>query len=412
MEEKKSTFNVLFYLKKNAPKKDGSVPVMIRTTIDGKIKTRSAKLSILPAQWDQNTMRAIGKSACAQQINNALDVWERNIGGKYDKILYHEGFVTTEKVDNAVMGVGVMENSLLKVFKKHNEDFEKMVGKTRASSTFEKYCDVYKHVETFMRIKYNRSDMALIELTEDFIRDFDLYLRVDRHLAPNTVYLYLMPVKKMTAVAKDKNIISIDPFKHYEVEPVQTDRDYLSMEEVQTMIMKKFFKPELELVRDIFIFSCFTGLSYSDIKNLTTAKLQNFFDGNPWIISRRQKTDVASNVPLLEIPKKLIEKYKGILPDNHIFPIPTNSMCNRHIKIIGAFCGITKDINFHMARHTFGTLMLTQGVPIESVSRMMGHTNITTTQIYAKITNDKVSKDMAILSSKLQTFESALVAEL
>lgn len=412
MEEKKSTFNVLFYLKKNAPKKDGSVPIMIRTTIDGEIKTRSAKLCVIPAQWDQNIMRVIGKSAFAQQINNALDLWERNIGGKYDKILYHEGFVTTEKVDNAVMGVGVMENSLLKVLAKHNEDFEKMVDKTRAEGSYRMYCDVYKHIARFMQTKYNRSDMALIELTEDFIRDYDLYLRIDRHLAPNTVYLYMLPLKKMTAIAKDRNIIPIDPFKHYEVEQVQTNRGYLSMEEVQVMIMKKFVKPELEVVRDMFIFSCFTGLAYSDIRNLTTMNLQNFFDGNPWIISRRQKTDVTSNIPLLEIPKKLIEKYKGILPDNHVFPIPSNSLCNRNIKIIGAFCDITKDLTFQNDRHTFATMMLTQGVPIESVSRMMGHTNITTTQIYAKITNDKVSKDMATLSSKLQSFESALVAEL
>lgn len=406
---KRSTFKVLFYLKKNAPKKNGFVPVMIRITIDGELAQMSAKLDVSPQMWDTAAGKAIGKSAESQSINQKLDKILVMITNHYNTQMERESFTTAEKVKNAFLGIGVMDDSLLKVFAQHNEDFFKMVGKTRNYTTWNKYNVVYKHVANFMLEKYNRTDMAFRELTEDFIRDFDMYLRVDKNLMPNTVWMYMMPLCKMVGIAVHKGLIQVDPFENYEIKSVEVDRGYLTKEEVELLIKGKFAKKQYELVRDLFVFSVFTGLAYIDVKNLKESNLQTFFDDHLWIISRRQKTDVSSNVRLLEIPKKIIEKYRGMNPNGNIFPMPSNTTCNTQIRIVAALCGITKDVTYHLARHTFGTLMLSQGVPIESLSKMMGHTNISTTQIYAKITNDKISRDMDVLAMKLNGMETALI---
>lgn len=412
MEEMKSTFSVLFYLKKNAPKKDGTTPIMIRTTINGVEKVRSAKLSVKPDLWDQTKMRVKGKSRYAQQINNALDQWERNIGTKYDSIFHQEGYVTAEKVDNAVMGIDIAKNTLLTIFQNHNDDFKKKVGKTRAVNTYRMYCDVYNHVSTFLKQKYNRSDIPLVELNESFIKNFDFYLRCEKNFKANTVRLYMVPLKRLTSMAKDNNIIPIDPFKHFVAEKEDIDRGYLTMEELEALISIKLPSTLLEIVRDMFVFCCFTGLSHADLLKLTKDNIEDFFDGKEWIICRRRKTKTKSSIPLLEIPKKLLEKYQDYQTGNRIFPVPNNDKCNQLIKVVGGYAQIDKHLTFHMARHTFATMMLTKGVPIETVSHMLGHTNIITTQIYARITNQKISHDMQKLSSELKNFEKSLIDKL
>lgn len=351
MEEKKSTFSVLFYLKKNAPKKDGTVPIMIRITVDGADKTRSAKLSVDPARWDKVKMRVKGKDSYAQQINNVLDQWMRNIGAKYDKIFHREGYVSAEKVDNAVMGVDIAKNTLLKIFKEHNEEFEKKVGKTRAYNTYRMYCDVYNHLATFLKLKYNRSDIAMVELTESFITSFDFYLRCEKDFKANTVRLYMVPLKRLTAMARDNNIIPIDPFRNFVAEKESIDRGYLTTSELEALISVKLPDIMWEIVRDMFVFCCFTGLSHADLLKLTKDNLQDFFDGNEWIICRRRKTKTRSNIPLLEIPKKIIAKYSEYGVNNHVFPVPSNSKCNTLIKVVGGYAQIDKHLTFHMSKH-------------------------------------------------------------
>lgn len=409
MEEKKSTFKVLFYLKKNAPKKDGTVPIMIRTTIDGVEKTRSAKVSVNPGRWDKARMRVTGRDAYATKINNALDLWERNIGAKYDTLFHYEGYVTAEKVDNAVMGTDAKKMTLLTFFKQHNDEFKLKVGRTRAENTHRMYCDVYNHVSNFLKLKYNLSDIPLIELKESFIKNFDFYLRCEKNFKANTVRLYMVPLKRLTAMAKDDNIIAIDPFKHFVAEKESVDIGYLTMDEVEAMISADLPTKLLEIVRDMFVFCCFTGISHTDLKKLTRQNIQDFFDGNNWLIYRRRKTDIKSSIPLLEIPKKILEKYRDYQIGNRAFPVPEYDPCNNLIKIVAGFARIDKHLTFHMSRHTFATMMLSKGVPIETVSHMLGHSNITTTQIYARITNQKISDDMQKLSETLHNFEKALV---
>jgi len=209
-------------------------------------------------------------------------------------------------------------------------------------------------------------------------------------------------------VAKNNGWIFKDPFSNYKIRLKRVDRGYLTDSEIQQIIEKKFVSSRLEQVRDVFIFSCFTGLAYIDVKQLTTNQICTSFDGKQWIMTHRQKTDTNVNVPLLNIPLAILKKYNGKLPNGQLLPILSNQKLNSYLKEIADLCGINKNITFHLARHTFATTTtLSKGVPIETVSKMLGHTNIKTTQIYARVVNEKISVDMQILSDKLDNIEKA-----
>ncbi len=412
-QTKKSTFKLLFYLKKNELKKNGNAPIMARITIDGTPKTLGTKLEIDPNKWDLKYGRVEGKSATALSINKKLDSIRGRIDKIYDDMMKDLGFATAQKVKLSFLGVGVMDDAILKVFNDQNEDFKKLVEKEeRSQSTYNKYITVYNHVTKFIKERYHRDDMAFRELTGDFIREFDFYLRYDLQSSHNTVWVYTMPVLSLVELAIKKGLIRDNPFQDYEINMEETDRGYILKEDVEKLMMCVLPHPRYELVKDLFIFSCFTGLAYADIKKLTRNNIQSFFDGHQWIISRRKKSDIASNVRLMEIPKRIIEKYQGTTRNEFIFPVPTNPTCNNHVtKLMESAEIITEQkVTFHTARHTFGTMFLTEGVPLESLSKMMGHKNISTTQIYAKITSQKISKDMDLVAPKFKAMEEAFVA--
>lgn len=411
-QAKKSTFKLLFYLKKNEPKKNGNAPIMARITIDGVAKTLGTKLEINADNWDLKFGRVLGKSTQALSINQKLDNIRGRIDQIYEDMLKYEGFATAQKVKLSFLGVGVMDDAILKVFNEQNEQFKKLVEKEeRSGGTYNKYITVYNHLSAFIQERYHRDDMAFRELTADFIREFDFYLRYDKQCAHNTVWIYTMPVLSLVQLAIKKGLIRENPFEDYEISMEETNRGYILKEDVEKLMMCKPPHKRYELVKDIFIFSCFTGLAYADIKKLTKNNIQSFFDGHQWIISRRKKSDIASNVRLMEIPKRIIEKYIGTTRNEFIFPVPTNVTCNNHVtKLIETAEIITEQkVTFHTARHTFGTMFLTEGVPLESLSKMMGHKNISTTQIYAKITSQKISKDMDLVTPKFKEMEEAFL---
>lgn len=212
--------------------------------------------------------------------------------------------------------------------------------------------------------------------------------------------------KRIILIARNNGILIGDPFANYKIRLEKVDRGYLSEDEIKIILKKKMVSERLEQVRDVFIFSCFSGLAYVDVANLKEDNIRKSFDGNLWIITKRQKTNTDVNVPLLDIPKMILEKYKGKLPDGKVLPIISNQKLNAYLKEIADVCGIKKNLTFHLARHTFATTTtLAKGVPIETVSKMLGHTNIETTQIYARITNNKISNDMQGLDKKFVGIE-------
>ena len=403
----RSRFRILFYLKRNAPKSNGLVPVMCRITVNGKISQFSCKLDVDEKHWDVKTGRMTGRSVVALEANRMLDKIRVGINKAYQDICDKDNYVTAEKVRNAFLGMGMNHETLLAVFRQHNEDYAKQVGKIKSQRSFWKYCTVYNHLSEFIRQRYKVSDIALKELAPAFITDFELFLRTEKNHCTNTIWSYMMPFKRIIYMSINNGWLQRDPFYAYSITKEETKRGFLSKEEIKMLIEGSFKKKSYELIRDLFIFCCFTGLSWTDMANLTKENLQTSFDGHLWIKTNRQKTGTETNLRLLEVPLRIIKKYEGCSEDGKLLPVPCYPNCKNGIKVIAKKCGIEKNVTWHMSRHSFATTVcLSNDMPIETLSKMLGHRSIRTTQIYAKITAEKVSNDMEKLSQALSSMEN------
>ena len=297
-------------------------------------------------------------------------------------------------------------------FEHHNKDFSKLVGYRRSQTTYARYRIVCKHLSTYIKATYKKEDVPLADIRTSFLNGFDAWLRKECRLAPNSVWVYMISFKRILAMARTEGLTGGNPFAAYVNRYTRVSRGYLLEDELLRLMDVPVSTPMEERVRDLFLFAAFTGLSYIDIKNLREENVQKFFDGNWWIITHRQKTRVESNVRLLAVPLRIIDKYRGEASDGRLFSVPSNNCCNKNLQRLAVRCGIRIHLTFHVGRHTFATLALNRGVPIETLSRILGHTNISTTQIYAKITNQKISADLAMLSENLSTVEKALCRKL
>jgi len=402
----KSTFKVLFYLKRNAIRKDGRMPIVTRVTVNGIIAQFNTKLEIQPTSWSVKMGKVIGHSSENKQHNAQLEQIKASLHGIYHELQRKDNYVTAEKVKNEFLGISEHHETLLALFQKHNDDVLKLIGISKSAATYQKYEVTRKHLQKFIQLKYQITDISLKEIKNIFICDFEIYLLTTASCNANTTAKFMQFFKRIILIARNNGLIVVDPFANYKIRLTKVDRGYLTQEDVEKILKKQFVTKRLELVRDIFIFSCFTGLAYIDVKNLTEKNVRTSFDGNLWIMTKRQKTKVESNILLLDVPKMILEKYKGVSPNDKLLPILSNQKMNSYLKEIGDVCEIDKELTFHLARHTFATtITLAKGVPIETVSKMLGHTNIKTTQIYARITDSKISNDMQALAGKLQGIE-------
>lgn len=405
----KSTFKILFYARKNYVNKNGEVCIMVRITVNGENAQFSSKLNVNPQMWDTKRNRVIGRSFHANQINDTLDEIKASLFFYYREIERRESHVSAEKIRNAFLGITINNQMLLVVFKKHNNDLSMRIGKGITKTAVVRYERTRKQLAIFMKQQYNIEDIALIEINNSFITDFETYILTVRDCAINTTAKYMRQLKHITTLAKNNGWLYADPFVNYKIRLEKVDRGYLTQEELNIIMQKKFSIIRLEQVKDIFVFACFTGLAYIDVKSLNEKNIRTSFDGKLWIMKKRKKTNTESNILLLDIPKMILEKYKDKFSNGKILPVSSNQRTNSYLKEIADLCGIEKNLTFHLARHTFATTVtLSKGVPIETVSKMLGHTNIRTTQIYARITNSKISHDMVELSEKLQGMDKLL----
>lgn len=403
----KSTFSILFYLKRNGQKQDGSMPIFGRITVNGKSVQFTAKVDVNPNLWNVKAGKAIGRTKEVQEINAILDSIKVTMTKIYRDLRERETDVTPEKIKNIFFGTDENVMTLLQLFTKYNEDFKSMIGISKSKSSYQKYVSTKTRLEQFIKDKYKLTDIALKDVNFLFIHDFDIYLKTVCRYPQNSTAKHMQRFKTIMILARNNEYIYNDPFAKYKVHFERVDRGYLTQEEIEIIMKKKFPTKRLEQVRDIFIFSCFTGLAYVDVSNLREKHIRTSFDGKLWIMTKRQKTSIQSNIPLLDVAKQILDKYAGTLPDERVLPVLTNQKMNAYLKEIADVCGIEKNLTFHLARHTFATsVTLAKGVPIETVSKMLGHTNIKTTQIYARITDGKVGNDMAILADKLKGIES------
>ncbi|GHV04019.1 transposase [Bacteroidia bacterium] len=402
----RSTFKVLFYLKRDKQKANGNVPLFCRITVDGKEARFGMKKDVNPKLWDVEAGKASGRTLEATEINTLLDNTKSAIIKVYRELQEKENNVTAEKIKNAFLGIGVKHQNLLELFDQHNREKKMLVGISIAKSTYNKYRITRDHLAAYLKEWHHLSDIPLKEINHKFVCDFELFLLTAKGSGENTIAKYMQMFKHIIGVAAKYGWIHDNPFSGYNIHLKKTDRGYLTQEEIEILINQKFTERHLEKVRDVFVFCCFTGLSYIDVKRFTRDDIKTSFDGGLWIMGKRRKTDVGYNVPLLEIPKRILEKYKGTLQNGKALPVTTNQYSNVYLKKIGEMCGLKKKLSFHLSRHTFATLTLSKGVSIESVSKMLGHTNIQTTQIYARITNDKISNDMALFAGKVKEMET------
>ena len=405
----RSTFKVLFYVN-GSKEKNGIVPIMGRVTINGSVAQFSCKQTIPKALWDAKGNRAKGKSAEARNINLALDNIKAQIIKHYQRISDREAYVTAEMVRNAYQGIGSEYETLLGAFDKDNATFQKRVGTDRVKGTYMARVRARNHVAAFIKANYKRSDLSMLELTPDFIKEFAVFLSTDRGLQNGSIWTNCMWLKGVVMRAHFNGLIPRNPFAQFHISPNIKEREYLTEEELKTLMTHEFADAKLSYIRDIFVFASFTALSFVDVKELTTDDIVEV-NGEKWILSKRHKTKVPFQVKLLDIPLQIIKRYEEFQTDKSVFPnLNYWSICKPLKKMIKE-CGITKDISFHCARHGFATLALSKGMPIESVSRVLGHTNIVTTQLYAKITTQKIDHDLTMFGDKLnQSFGNTTMA--
>lgn len=399
----KTNLKVHFYLRKTDEKKNGECPVIGKITIGKDVAQFSAKVSAKASLWDIVSGRVTGKSKHATEINATLDKINVAVNTSYRKLQETKNTVTANEIKNAFQGIASQQETLIRYFVRHNEEFKKRVGVNRELSTQVQYENSLKHLKRFMWLKCKLSDIPFTQLDFSFIEEYDFYLRVELKLKPNTILGIMRHLRKMIKLAIGEGIITRDPFEGYSPERPKAEQKYLTRDELHKIITTPLDHPCRYLTRDMFLFSVFTGLAYRDICNLTEKNIVRASDGVLWIETTRQKTGTPCEIPLMEIPLQILDKYKGLAPDGKLLPMQSCGRLNKNLKVIAKLCGLKRKLIFHAGRHTYASeICLSQGVPIETVSRMLGHRDLRSTQIYAKISNDKISEDTDKLEERIK----------
>ena len=400
-----TSVSILFYIKRAKVNNLGVCPIYTRVTVNAKRFEFSTNKYINPDKWSSEGSKVKGTSEEARTINSHLDYLKSQVLEAEKKLFKKDISLNSENLKNELFGLSETKRMLVPIFQDHNNKIKELVGKEYAPGTLERYTTSLKHTIEFMQWKYNVSDIDITKIDHAFVTDYEFWLRSVRNCANNTAVKYLKNFNKIIKLCLANDWLDKNPFANYKSKVKEVERVYLTEAEIQSIIEKDFKTERLSLVRDIFLFSCFTGLAYIDVKNLTKAHVSYGIDGEKWIFTHRQKTESASKIPILPVTQMIIDKYENhpqCINEDKLLPILSNQKMNAYLKEIAGVCEIEKELTFHIARHTFATTVtLTNGVPIESVSKMLGHKNLRTTQHYAKVLDRKVSDDMKILKEKL-----------
>lgn len=402
-----NSFGLFFFLKKSKYDRGNENLIYLRITVNGKAVELSTKRRCNPARWNQRSGRMDGKSDAAKSLNPYLDMLQRQVYDKRKELLDNELDVSAENIKSLMMGKEISRQRymLMEIFKHHNDQMAALVGREYAPGTLERYITAFKHTRSFLQWKYKVDDIDITKLDYEFITEYEFWLKGTRKCDHNSTIKYLSNFRKIVNRCIRNGWLQRDPFLGFKMTKREVDRIALTETELQALAGREFSTERLQVVRDIFLFSCFTGLAYIDVKQLTRSNIGLGIDGGKWIFTNRQKTDTRSNIPLLPMAEEILDKYKQhpqCLNEGKLLPVLSNQKMNSYLKEIADLCEINKELTFHIARHTFATTVtLTNGVPIESVSKMLGHKNLRTTQHYAKILDRKVSDDMKVLRTKL-----------
>ncbi len=399
-------FSILIFPKTNRPDKDGNCTLYCRVTVDGRRAAFSLQRKVHPNDWNGTSNRVKGSKPSVKQLNRFLDEVRARLLKIQGEYVRKGTYYTVEMLRNAFLGLDKQQHTVLKLYEEHNQEIAVMVGQEYSSGAYLRHVRTRKRLVAFIKKEYRMEDMPLREVDLKFIKRFEHYLKTLNIGNRNTITKYVVNFKKIMRIAYAHDWITKDPFFHWKAEWQVVEREALNERELNRLIEKEFPIERLEHVKNLFLFSCFTGLSYSDVKELTANDIVKNMNGEQIIKIKRAKTSVMSCVPLLPPAKSILKKYRTFKKTNErqlVLPVISNQKMNAYLKEIADICKIRKKLTFHLARHTFATTVtLANGVPIESVSRMLGHRSLRTTQIYAKVLDKKLVEDMIQVKDKFQ----------
>ena len=405
--EKRNTFTMIFYLKKTRTNKTGESPIYLRITYNGNNSSLSLHRSIEASNWNTKIGVPVGTCKAFKELSSYLLSVQSTVYEQFKYLRERSESFTVTDIRNAYLGIipdKDNEKKILELFREHNERIGALKNIDFVPSTIQRYVTTLNHIHAFIKYQYKKEDLNLSELNYQFACNLEVFLKTKRGCAHNTAMKYIKNLKKIIRIAIANGDLTRDPFYNFKIKTKNVDRGYLTENELDVLMQKKFSIRRIEEIRDCFVFSCFTGLAYSDLLRLTKDNIVTGTDGGIWIKINRKKTLKQSSIPVLSVTRQIIDKYKYHpcrTKNNVLLPVSSNQKMNAYLKEIADICGINKNFTSHLARHTFATTVtLNNNVPIETVSKMLGHSSIKMTKIYARLLDKKVGQDMKHLNEK------------
>lgn len=407
MNKNRNTFSLLCYIKKTKLLRDGEAPVFIRLTVNKQKVDLSISGSVKPELWSQAKEQSRGKEKADYELNHFIKSVKAKLINIHRELELSDKPISALIIKEIYLGCNTDEDNktLVEVHSDHNERCRKLLGIEYSKSTIYKFDNSLKYLVEFMNKEMDIEDIPLNKINEDFIRKYELYLKTEKECANNSAIKHLKIFKKIIRIALINDWLQKDPFASVKFRQDEVHVEFLTMYELNNLIEKSMPCKRLEQIRDIFVFCCFTGLAFVDVKGLQSEHIINGNNGEMWIRKPRVKTNNMCNIPLLKIPKMLLEKYakdKGCELRGQLLPVPTNQKMNAYLKEVADLCGISKILTTHCARHTFATsVTLANKVTMENVAKMLGHSSTRMTQHYAKVLDQSILEDMMNVDNKL-----------
>ncbi|MGY6648048.1 site-specific integrase [Wenyingzhuangia sp. IMCC45574] len=397
----RATFTILFFIKKTKTLKDGTAPIYLRVTVNGKRSEVAIKRSVQPNIWDTARNKVKGNSKESKTLNEYLNSVRGQIQNCQQALQEQGKTITAKALTNAFLGKGEKQWTLKELFENHNKQMKELIGVEYSGTTHSRYETAFNHIMSFCKIHYKNQHLLLTEINHSFVTSFESHLKTNAKCQHNSAMKHVKALKKVINLALANEYLKKDPFVNYKVVIKDKDRECLNKFELERIVEKEFSTERLDVVRDLFVFQCYTGLAFADLKKLHRKDVVIGIDGNKWLVVKRQKTKTECKIPILPTAEAILNKYKNHLCneiENRLLPVPSNQKMNEYLKEIQTLCKIPKKLHTHLARHTFATTVtLNNGVPMETVSKLLGHKKIVTTQIYSRVLESKISQDMAVL---------------
>lgn len=393
---------ILFFIKRKKLLKNGLAPIYVRITVNNQSSECSISKSIIPSHWISQKGRVRNNTLLNKQLNYFIDQQEFKINELLNEIIREGKEVTSNEIMNHFRGDSIQKNYLLEIYEEHNNKLKELIGRDVALATYKRHCTSLNLLKEFLLAKMHKTDILIKEVNVVFFEEYKHYLMTVRNNSNNTAVKYLKNLGKIVQIAKTRNLIEKNPINDLKLRIDEVRMNFLTDDELNRLTQLTIDIKRLDMVRDVFLFCCYTGLAYIDVKNLNLDNIEKSED-NLWLHVTRQKTNSICYIPILKPAKAILDKYDGKLINRKLLPVPSNQKMNAYLKELADLSGIKKELSTHCARHTFATtITLANKVTIENVSKMLGHKSLRMTLHYARILNLSIANDMKMVDSILE----------